>query len=326
MRDSVEEKYLGDKLTSEGNINKTIADRKAKSNGIIAEILSIVSEIPLGKHRVEVGLKLREAMFINGILYNSEAWHGMTKKHTKILEQADEGLLRGLINAHCKAPKEFLYLETGALPLKWVIAQRRINYLKNILDRSDDEILKKVFFAQKANPTMGDFVELVGKDLESLGITESFVETSSKTGLKKHIKKISKSVALILLKERQLKHTKIKNIEYKTLEIQPYLKSDMSRREMTMLTALRSQCLKTVRANFKKIYRNVECPLNCDSDDTQKHLLKCPKIATEKQLVDINMMYGSVEHQKKIAVLFMKIMRIRKRLIDEQEEDEEEQE
>ena len=29
MKDSVEEKYLGDKLTSEGNINKTIADRKA---------------------------------------------------------------------------------------------------------------------------------------------------------------------------------------------------------------------------------------------------------------------------------------------------------
>ena len=49
---------------------------------------------------MEVALKLRESMLINGILYNSEAWHGVTKKHIKELEALDDALLRKLLNAH----------------------------------------------------------------------------------------------------------------------------------------------------------------------------------------------------------------------------------
>ena len=51
---------------------------------IVAKILSIINKIPLGKHRVDVALKLREAMLINGILYNSEACHGMTDAYLQI--------------------------------------------------------------------------------------------------------------------------------------------------------------------------------------------------------------------------------------------------
>ena len=36
--------------------------------------------MPFGHRRVQVGLMLRYAMFANGILCNSEAWHNITKK------------------------------------------------------------------------------------------------------------------------------------------------------------------------------------------------------------------------------------------------------
>ena len=42
--------------------------------------------------------------------------------------------------------------------------------MQNILDRSDEELLKKVFNAQKVNPVGGDFVKLVESDLKQLGI------------------------------------------------------------------------------------------------------------------------------------------------------------
>ena len=48
-------------------------------------------------------------MLINGILYNSEAWHGVTRKQIASLEAIDEALLRKLLKSHCKTPKEFLY-------------------------------------------------------------------------------------------------------------------------------------------------------------------------------------------------------------------------
>ena len=97
--------------------------------------MSILDEIPLGKHRISVAMKLREVMLINGILYNREAWHGVTKNHIKNLETFDEDLLRKFLKAHGKTPKEFLYLETGTIPIRCIIAQRRINFFKHILEK-----------------------------------------------------------------------------------------------------------------------------------------------------------------------------------------------
>ena len=45
----------------------------SESMKYISEILSIIEEVPLGKHMTEVALKLREVMLINGVLFNSEA-------------------------------------------------------------------------------------------------------------------------------------------------------------------------------------------------------------------------------------------------------------
>ena len=105
MKDVKQEKYLGDVIDESGTIQATIEKRKAKGEGIISEILSIIEEIPLGKHKTEVALKLREAMLINGILYNSEAWHGITNAQIAKLESVDEALLRGILKAHIKTPK-----------------------------------------------------------------------------------------------------------------------------------------------------------------------------------------------------------------------------
>ena len=82
------------------------------------------------------------------------------------LEAIDNSLLRGILGAHKGAPKAFLYLETGTIPLRSIIAKRRINYLKHILKRNEKELK-----AQKETPTMGDFVTLVEMDLKNFGLT-----------------------------------------------------------------------------------------------------------------------------------------------------------
>ena len=73
----------------------------------------------------------------------------MTNAQITSLEAQDNSLIRGILGAHKGTPKAFLHLETGTIPLRWVIAQRRINYLKHILSRTEDELIKKVLRAQK---------------------------------------------------------------------------------------------------------------------------------------------------------------------------------
>jgi hypothetical protein len=139
MTDSIKEKYLGDYITNSGKNDSTIEDRRTNGYGIVAEILAILEDIPLGKYKMEIGLMLRQAMLLNGIIYNSEAWHSLTEKDTKTLEAVDEHLLRSLVEGHYKVPKEFLFLETGTIPIRFLISCRRILYLQTILKRNDNE-------------------------------------------------------------------------------------------------------------------------------------------------------------------------------------------
>ena len=63
-------KYLGDTVHESGNLT----ERRAKANAIFPEIRAILEDVPLGKYRIQVGLQLRQAMFVNGVLFNSEIW------------------------------------------------------------------------------------------------------------------------------------------------------------------------------------------------------------------------------------------------------------
>ena len=176
MEDTNQEKYLGDTVNFSGKIRATIEERRNKAVAIVAEILAILEDIPLGKYKMEIGLKLRQAMLLNGVLYNSEAWHGVTDSDIKLLETIDEHLLRSLVNGHAKTPIEFLYLEAGAVPIRFLLSSRRMIYLQTILKRDEGELIRKIYKAQARNPTPGDFVELVKTDFNK--IKESFDESA----------------------------------------------------------------------------------------------------------------------------------------------------
>ena len=74
IKNSEKEKYFGDFVTKEANSNATLVARKSRAYAILAEIRAILTEIPLGSRQMEIGLALRDAWFLNGILFNSEVW------------------------------------------------------------------------------------------------------------------------------------------------------------------------------------------------------------------------------------------------------------
>ena len=161
IKDSEKEKYLGDYLTKFANPLATMESRRQKGEGILANIRAMLEDVPLGNKRLEIGLTLREAWFINGTLYNSEVWCSYKTEDLKVLEVLDRKILREITGAHSKAPWEMLYLETATLPISSVIIARRLNYLQTILKRNNEEVIWKVYTAQKSAPTKGDWTNLV---------------------------------------------------------------------------------------------------------------------------------------------------------------------
>ena len=132
MHNSEEERYLGDHITKNAKHAQTISKRRAKGIGIISDITQILEVIGDNKRRVKVGLQLRQAWFINALLVNIEVWHNIMKRDIQVITQMDNYLMRKILGAHSKIPIEMLFLETGTLPIEFILISRRVNYLHNI--------------------------------------------------------------------------------------------------------------------------------------------------------------------------------------------------
>ena len=128
IKDSTEEKYLGDIICNTGQNDKNIAARVKKGNGIVKQISSILEELYFGKFFFIVAKVLRESLFINSILQNSEVWYNMTEDNINQLEKLDNILLRKIFEVGQSVPTAFLHLELGTLPFRFIIKTRRILY------------------------------------------------------------------------------------------------------------------------------------------------------------------------------------------------------
>ena len=231
---------------------------------------------------------LRQAMLVNGTLFNSECWQGPSiDKEIKTLNKPDEALLRGLMNGHSNVPLEFLFLESGCVPVFYIHICRRLVYLQNILKKDRAELVSRVYFAQTADSLPGDFCRLIASDLESLDIrlTEENIKAMSSRDYKKHIKEKGRTHAFRYLKSLQATHSKIRNIVYSKLEMQPYLSSPLfSKENIGMLCSLRSRTVRSIRNDFSEQYKpNLSCPLCSRHIDSLPELLNCVKLKFEIQ-------------------------------------------
>ena len=286
MLNETQVKYLGDQVNNSGQIKATIDERRAKAFGLTSEILSIANNVPLGQWRIQSGLMLRQAMLVNGTLYNSECWQGLDVD-SEILGFAkpDEALLRGLVFGHSKVPLEFLFLETGSVPVPLIHACRRMVYLHTILRKERSELVSRIYQTQKTDSLPGDFYRLVRADMEKCQIQLSDVEISNLSAKKYkfHIKQKVLKYAFEILQLKQKSHSKIKHIQYKQLKIQPYMKSPLfNKDDISTLFALRSRTVRSIRNDFKEQYKpNLNCPVCGQHLDSLPELLTCPRLKSE---------------------------------------------
>ena len=270
-------------------------------------------------------------MLLNGTLFNSEAWHDISEAEIKILESVDEHLIRSLVGGHSKTPLEFLYLEAGAIPLRFILSSRRMIYLQTILKRHDNELTKRVYMSQKQSPTKGDFFNMVKKDFETIGevFDESEISAKSKDLHKSNIKSKTMKAAFLYLKKRQSSHSKVREIIYNKLETQRYMTSPLfSNAEVSLLFSLRSKYL-DCKMNFKNRYNNDDllCNFCKEEQDDQQHILQCKtlnsKLSSEEiapGLVKYEDIYGDHLKQKVIVTIFSKLLDIRKTMAEDSQQ------
>ena len=221
------EKYLGDIISGDGSNRPNIENRVSKGRGLIAQILSMINKISLGKHYFKVAFLLRETIFLNSVLVNSEVWYKLTKSDIEEMEALDRILMKRIFSVPNSTPTSALYLESGCLTIGTVIKTRRLNYLQYLVKLPEREMLSRFFKCQWDNSNQSDWTTQVRADLADFKISMDLMEIKKKSTFswKKSIRKKAKEYEferLMKIKNIQNK-SKMGKLQYKQLESQEYL-------------------------------------------------------------------------------------------------------
>ena len=323
MKKAQEVKYLGDYINESGKPKSTICQRISRGYAIVSQIFALLGDLPVGNLRVQIGLTLRHAWLINGILFNSEAWHSITNEQINQLVDIDKYLLRGLVGAHSKVPLEHIYIELSVLPIPYVLSVRRMIYLQTILKRDQDKITRKVYLCQKKNPLPGDWCHLISEDFEKINmhISDEIIVQMDEADYKKLIKRNVYETAFNELQQLKESHSKVRDNWYQDLKhTQPYfINRRLSNKQMSIMFALRSKTIRNIRANFPKMYSSILCPLCKACEDTQEHVLLCSVLQNILPLanhIQYEHMRGTTDQQTNFLRVYEGYLAIRDELLD----------
>ena len=138
--------------------------------------------------------------------------------------------MRFIAGAHSKTPSEFLYLETATIPLRYTLMIRRMLYFQTIVTRSEMELIRRVYNAQRDDPVKGDWVNILKEDFKYISeeVNEEDAKSTSKFEYKKNIKNKIRQKVFEDLKQVKETHRKVRNIKYESFEIQEYIKNSLT--------------------------------------------------------------------------------------------------
>ena len=326
MEDTQEEKYLGDVISSDGRNIKNVKARIKKGKGIVTRILTILEGIPFGDFYFEIGVLLRNALLVSSMLCNSEAWWNVTKTELDLLETIDVKFLRNMLKVPKSTPKEMLFLETGCIPFRDLIQQRRILFLHHILNEKEGSLMHKFFQTQLKTMKKKDWVATVLEDIQELqlNLTLDNLKKMKKSEIKNILNKSVKQKAFEKLQKTKKSHSKVMNLKHTKLQMQSYLKSSklkIKTEEARTIFKLRSR-MADVKTNYKGKYKSFECDLCKEGEENQEHLMKCKEILRNKKNDETKLEYEKMfefntRNQLAIAKQFDAHTKIRNRLLKE---------
>ena len=184
---------------------------------------------------------------------------------------------------HQNQPQDFsLYIESGKLPVQYVIKTRRMMYYWHILHLDENELLYKFYVAQKLKPNKSDWVSQIIKDKKDLKIqiNDEEVRKMSKTKFKQLIQTKINEFAKRCFLEIQSKQSKTSKLKiYETRKPAEYLYSkNLCKEEIQTLFKLRCRTI-DVKLNQESANRNQTWCQTCFLfPESQKHVYHCTEI------------------------------------------------
>ena len=219
-------KYLGDLFNSRGNNDALLDDRGKTATRCLVTCLAECYAVTRGCKALESLLLLYKCVYIQSILFNSEAWDNLSEKDLGKLRVMQMKFLKRMLQVSKSAPNCLVMLELGVLPIEFKIFSRQLNFLHHILALEDDDPVKLSYRQQKLFPYENNWVKGIKETMIRCNIkkTEDEITEMTKSQWKELVDRKTRESAFTELLRAKSKLKKGSNLQYETLEVQSYFK------------------------------------------------------------------------------------------------------
>ena len=243
---------------------------------------------------------------LGSLLSNVETMVNVTKADLEKLEKPDLILQEKLLPSKGAASKAFRYLEFG-------IIEKRLLFLKYILDQSTETMIRKVYEMQKTDSKIGDFVYLVTTDFAEIDInlTDEEITNFNKVTWKKLVKEKTKHKAFVVLSEENKTKEKTKHIKFECLEMSKYLRENDRTDLSKIIFSIRSGTLDIKKWNMWKYFDNL-CVMCGKKEENIKHFMECTEYENTDEIHNFEDIYTQ-DTEKQFEIAENAKIRIQKR-------------
>ena len=223
-----------------------------------------------------------------------------------------------------------MYLELGWVPIIYLIKARCLLYLHYILNESEESMIYRFLQIQLSSPLRGDWALSVKSDLCELKLDQySFedIKSLSKEQFRKIVHDAIQREAYKYLIQKKNLQSKIRHIEYQSLAMQPYLKSNYVINSYAKFHFKARSSMLNLRGNFKSQHKESNFCQSCLDEtkvESQFHLYHCDTLASSEiceGIVPYDALFGDdLEKQLIVSRILNKRMERRDQLIKSREE------
>ena len=297
IKAKVKDAYLGDIIHEEGlgkSIEATIMSRYGRIFNSIIEVTAILEDFRIDTMGgMSAGLEIFELAILPSLLNNADVWIELGKTSRDKLENLQNTMFRYLFGVPESTPTPLLRFDLGSLKMEERVIKKKLLFLHHLVSlRGKNNLAGEIFEIQAQYDFPGLVTEcrqfLETYDLPNIIDRNNFEVTKNKW---KNLVKTN-----LNLKSQQevqnefLKYSKLigKNLESEKLETKKYVK-EMKLRDARTNFRIRSNMLnvKMNRKNDVKYANDLWKCDDCQSMDSQAHIVWCPAYAALREGKDL---------------------------------------
>ena len=227
-------------------------------------------------------------VFIQTILFNSEAWSNIQINEIEKLKVVQLKYLKRVLKVPTCCPNAFVYLELGVLPIEQEIHLKKLSFLWKILNTPEDDPVRSMYNFQNKFPAEQCWRSSIKVLRETYCMDEdSVIQKMSKNYFKTYVKEKIRKHTFSSLKQSLKENKNCAKLKYEEYKEQWYL-TELPPNLASVVTRIRCHLL-NIASHRPYLFGDETKCRSCEKElETLEHIINCSAVRGNNEFLQLN--------------------------------------